>query len=146
MRLRMGLCYAWLLGCGTAVDPAGLPSIVGYQSWEHVDVTGRAPGHAGTFRTIYFNEVARTFPHGGRYPVGSVLLKEIRKEQASDPIDYMAIMRKVGDEATTGSAPTNGGWIFSELRDGAEEVHKDSCWANCHRQGPFDGAWFDHGE
>ena len=61
-------------------------------------------------------------------------------------LDYVAIMRKVGEDADV-SAPIDHGWVFTFADEaGGTERYLDSCWASCHRQGPVDGAWFDYGE
>ncbi len=132
-----------LLACAcTDVSTEGLPSIDGYQDW---DVGGSwvspNPGHADSYRIVYVNDVGRSYGHSGRYLPGTVLVKEVY-DGVDGPLRYLAIMRKVGDEDV--EAPVEGGWVFTQLIDG-EERYLDSCWASCHRQGTYDGAWRDYG-
>lgn len=134
------------LGCGNDVDTAGLAPIAGYETWPNFPVLEAAPGHGDTYRILYANETARTYPHTGRYAVGTVLVKEIYEKAENGgrgPLSYRAIMRKVGDSAPAG-VPVEDGWLYTDLRDG-KEAHKSSC-VGCHRQAPFDGAFFDYGQ
>jgi hypothetical protein len=141
---------AWLAlfiaaGCGSEIDPAGLPSIEGYAAWPSFTVDTDIPGHPESVRVIHVNEVARAYPHGGRYPIGSVIVKDIferSRDGGRGALRYVAVMRKLGDGSTL---PTDEGWLFTDLRDG-REVQKDLCWQTCHKAGPHDGAWFDYGE
>jgi len=135
-----------LAACGTSVDPAGLPSIDGYTDWyrekDHLD---EVPGHGNSIRTIYVNDIGVTHV-GGRFQIGTVLVKEVRNRDGDMKTDlrYLAVMRKVGDDAEV-DAPVDGGWVFTELSSaGASEKHLDSCWSTCHKQAPYDGAWYDH--
>jgi hypothetical protein len=141
-QLLVGLAVA---ACGTEIDPAGLPSIDGYPAWGLFDeVETDIPGHPDSIRSIYVNDVGRDYPHGGRYPLGTAIVKEIWERQApgqKGALRYVAIMRKVGDDA---DVPTHEGWLFTDLRDGTE-VQKDLCWRTCHKAAPWDGAWFDYG-
>jgi hypothetical protein len=143
-RLLLALCC---LGCGTEIDPAGLPSIEGYESWHKVEVSGFVPGHGDTVRLIFVNDRARTYPHAGRYAVGTVIVKEVRERTAGGgpgALMHLNIMRKLTDDEPA-AVPVDRGWVFTDRR-GGKEVQKDSCWQQCHRQGPFDYAWFDYGE
>jgi hypothetical protein len=139
--------------CGETVDTTGLPSIEGYQDWTEYDFTTPVPGHNDSYRRIFINPVARTYPHGGRYPIGSVLVKEVH-EKTDDGLPgdlrYIAVMRKVEDdqayvEEVEVDAPTDGGWVFTQIKGGGDETHLDLCWSQCHKQAPYDGAWIDYG-
>lgn len=131
-------------GCGTEIDPEGLPSIVGYDQWEHFTKTTDVPGHPNSVRVIYKNEIAAQYPHAGRYPLGTVIVKEIfnkKGDGTKGSLRYTGVIRKLGDGS---GQPTNDGWLFTELRDGTEK-QVDLCWTACHRVGPYDGLWFDYG-
>jgi hypothetical protein len=131
--------------CGTEIDPADLPSIEGYESWGlFTELTSDIPGHPDSIRPIYVNQVGRDYPHGGRYPLGTVVVKEIWNRDAAgqrDGLRYVAIMRKVGDDA---GVPTNDGWLFTQKK-GDTETQLELCWRTCHKAAPWDGAWLDYG-
>lgn len=138
------------------VDTTGLATVDGYEDWFRLDVSGDLPGHGKSYRIIYVNDVARTYPHVGRYPVGTVVVKEVRALELSEgapvpgDLKYTAVMRKVTME-TEGDAgtglPLDGGWLFSELTGTAgKEDQLDLCWSSCHRQGGWDGAFVDYGQ
>jgi hypothetical protein len=141
--------------CSETVDPTGLPSIDGYQDWTELDYPpGPVPGHGDSYRKVFINPVARLYPHGGRYPIGSVLVKEIYDNDNGTPGDlrYIAVMRKVEDdqayveEGPEVDAPVDGGWVFTTLSEvGGSESHGSTCWGQCHKQAPYDGAWLDYG-
>ncbi len=141
---------AWLLGgCGLdVVDTAGLPAIDEYESWYRVDSTGFIPGHGDTYRIIYVNDVARQYAHAGPYPLGSVLVKEIRAlvDDGAGDIRYLAVMRKLVEAPPGGEL--QGGWLFTSFGQfGDDEKHDpQTCWDRCHVQAPVDGAWLDYGE
>lgn len=148
---------AALAGCLEEVDPAGLPSIDGYRTWWSAPpLVGFIPGHGESYRVIYVNDVARTYPHAGRYPIGSVIVKEIHDVAGDDgqgELRYLAIMRKVGEPGELGAldvdAPVDRGWVFTEKRGTGADVperHRGSCWSACHRQAAYDGVWLDYGE
>lgn len=143
--MRYLVLIAALAGCGESVDPAGLPSVDGYDTWHRVEVTGPAPGHGDTYRIIYVNEVARAYD-GGRYAPGAVLVKEIRAltdDGGAGDLDYLAIMRKLEPGA---DQPTDRDWLFSRAdAPGGAETHDDFCWGACHAQAPVDSAWYDYG-
>ncbi len=137
-----------LAGCGGEdVDPSGLPAIAGYQSWPSRTVKGEVAGHGDTVRVIYANDVARTYAHAGRYPVGSVLVKEVHENDYDKPgkLHETVVMRKVTEDFLPSSRPLDRGWLFTQL-DGGKEIRKQLCWDKCHRQAKFDYAWFDYGE
>lgn len=138
------------------VNTTNLPAVDGYERWFRLDVSGDLPGHGTSYRIIYVNDVARSYPHAGRYPVGTVIVKEVRALAEVDggpapgDLKYTAVMRKVtmdasGDGGT--GLPLDGGWLFTELTDtpGAES-QLDLCWASCHRQAAWDGAFVDYGQ
>jgi len=82
---------------------------------------------------------------GGRYPAGSIVVKEIRARSGdggAGPLRYRAVMRRI-DEAAS-DLPLDEGWLFTRIDDGSE-THDGSCFATCHRQAPYAGAWFHHG-
>lgn len=136
-------------GCGESVDTAGLPSTDGFTDWHQVQVEGDAPGHGDSFRIIYVNDVARSYTGAGRYPPGSVIVKEIR-EAGGGPTGellYVSIMRKLaeGDAAADG-VPLDNDWLFTRADEvGASETHFGYCYDSCHAQAPVDNAWYDYG-
>ena len=149
MRRAASLACFVLAGCGVAVDTQGLPTIEGFQSWHRVDVTGPIPAHGDTYRHIYVNDVGRSYAGSGYYPVGTVIVKDVRFLDGGGPgeRDYLAAMRKLGDDSVDLDVPTQDGWlftIFSEPED--TERQRDGCFDACHVQGPVDHAWFDYGD
>jgi hypothetical protein len=137
------------IGCGEAIDPAGLPSADGYTDWYRLDVTGSVPGHGDTYRIIYVNELGRDYGHAGAYAPGTVIVKEIRSldgDQAGDLL-YVAIMRKIDEDGPAAAGlPIDGDWLFTSASEvGASETYFDYCFAKCHVQGPIDWAWYDYG-
>jgi hypothetical protein len=154
VKLLLAICIL-SAACGETVDPAGLPSIEGYETWTEWDFTYPIPGHGDSYRKIFINPVARSYPHGGRYPLGSVLVKEIYDKTADGmpgDLRYIAVMRKVEDpydfveDGPEVDAPVEGGWVFTQIKGGTTETHLDLCWGQCHKQAPYDGAWFDYGQ
>lgn len=130
----------------TTVDVTGLPETDDYTSWDSFTTYGPVPGHGDTYRVIYTNFLARYYDHAGRYPLGSVIVKEVYENDDGNPGDlrYVAIMRKL-DQAPA-DADLQGGWLFTMASEpGAEETFDTGCWERCHAQAPVDGAWFDYG-
>jgi hypothetical protein len=144
--MRYLAIIAWLAACGTSVDPAGLPSIEGYTGWYHeMDKRDEVPGHTNSIRRIYVNDIGVGHV-GGKYQIGTVFVKEVYNRDGDNITDlrYLGVMRKVGENADV-NAPVDGGWVFTELSEaGASEKSFESCWATCHKQAPYDGAWYDH--
>jgi hypothetical protein len=143
--MRKLLFLLSLAACGTEIDPQGLPSVDDYPSWGvFIELDTDIPGHPKSIRTIYVNPVGRDYPHGGRYPIGTVVAKEVWERIGPGQkggLRYLAIMRKLGEDA---DVPTNAGWLFTDRKDGVE-TQKDLCWRTCHKAGPWDGAWLDYG-
>jgi hypothetical protein len=140
-----------LAACGVEeVDPAGLPSIENYGDWAHFDFHGDIAGHGESWRAVFVNSAGTSFDGVGLYPIGTVIVKEVRElderdgQPAAGGLLYRAIMRKVGRESGV-DAPVDNGWIFTQLKD-CTETHLDSCYASCHRQAPLDGTFFDYGQ
>lgn len=133
--------------CSTAVDSAELEPLTGYTEWHRIDSTGPVPGHGDTYRIIYVNDIARTYSHAGPYPIGSIVVKEIRDladDGSPGDLRYLGVMRKL-DQAPSG-VELEGGWLFTMADElGDTEVQPSSCWGPCHIQAPIDGAWFDYG-
>lgn len=131
---------------GTTVDTSGLESVDGYAEWDQFETQGPAPGHGDTYRLIYTNFLARYYAHAGRYPLGSVIVKEVHDNADGSPGDlrYIAVMRKLSEAPA--DAELQGGWLFTMTSEpGGEEVYDPGCWDRCHAQAPVDGAWFDYG-
>lgn len=139
--------WVGLSGCGS-LDPDELAPIDGYPAWARTDVTGEVAGHGESYRIIYANDVAQGYAHAGRYPTGSILVKEVRElrdDGTPGDLKYTAVMRKVGEEAAASlDAPVDGGWVFTQKR-GDSERWLDLCWSSCHVQAPVDGAFYDYG-
>jgi hypothetical protein len=150
--MRTLACAALVLlaGCGTEIDTTDLPSIQGYKDWKLVLVySNQVPGHPDSYRTLYVNDVARSNPRHGRYPIGSVIVKEVNeleKDSSGTPMAgasrYVAVMRKVGDRD---DVPVNDGWLFTSFEGTGGETQYDLCWQTCHKAAPFDGTWSQYG-
>ena len=140
-----------MVGCGGEdIDPVGLPSIQGYEAWPSIVVTGEVPGHGDTVREIYANDMARAAANG-QYLEGSVLVKEIYRKRGDGTrgeLDYRAVMRRMVSDppmAVAGLPVEDDGWLYTYLDGDGSETYLPLCWANCHRQAPYEGAWFDYG-
>jgi hypothetical protein len=140
MRLSIMLCL--IVGCSEPIDER----LEDYTTWKKVEVTGKAPGHADSYRVIYINDMAadaaQDFDMGAQ--PGSIIVKEIRKNDdgVAGDLNYIAIMRRI--ERRPISEP-DGGWLFSRAEEpGGSEVHQDFCWTRCHVAAPFNGAWYDY--
>jgi hypothetical protein len=133
--------------CGSAVDdPQFLAtySIDDYKTWDHVELAGDVPGHGDTFRVVYINPVGRSYPGGGLHPIGSTYVKEVYGDMARTDLHVIEIQRYVGD--TDVNAPVDGGWVFTSKKTAGDgETYHGTCWA-CHRQAPYEGAFFPFGE
>ena len=111
-----------------------------------LDVQGRAPGHADSYRIIYVNPIGadptQSLLLG--YQEGSIIVKEIRANNDGQPgdLDYIGIMRR---RAVDASLDDDGGWLFTETDEpGGAETHFGFCWARCHVAAPYRGAWYDY--
>ncbi len=139
-----------LMMSACTVDTEGLPAIADYRDWNSIETRGELPAHGDSVRVIFANDIARTYTGAGLYPVGTVLVKEVRDYGPGDApgdLRYLAVMRKLGDEAPMpDGGDIEGGWLFTTLDElGQEERAGITCWNSCHAQGPVDGAWFDYG-
>ena len=144
----LGAILCAMIGCAP-VDVSNLEPLDGYDQWYRIDSTERVPGHGDTYRIIYANDVARGYTHEYAYPVGSVIVKEIRDNNDGEPGDlrYLGVMRKLTADQVPDGAKLEGGWLFTILDQlGADESQSPTCWENCHVQAPIDGAWLDYGE
>ena len=146
--LMAGILAIGLVGVGCApVDVSGLDPLTGYEQWYRVDASGRVPGHGDSYRIIYANDAARQYLHEGRYPFGSVIVKEIRDADGGEngALDYIAVMRKLPQAPPGGEL--EGGWLFTMMSEqGADETQSFVCWQSCHVQAPVDGAFLDYGQ
>jgi hypothetical protein len=136
------------LGC-SSIDTSNLPSTDGYQTWRQFGpYTSNVAFHGDTYRIVYANDVATTFDHGGRYPVGSVLVKESYAKTSSGgkgDLQYVDIMRKIDPTMTKTDAVVDDDWVFS-YQSGSKELQLGTCYAGCHVQAPHDSAWIDYGD
>lgn len=143
-QLAMAVTAVALVGCKVPVSP---DPIGDYTSWKRIDVTGVAPGHNDTYRIIYINEIAAN-PVGDLrlgFPIGSVIVKEIRQNNNGMPgdLNYVAIMRK--EESPSTALTDEGGWLFTQsLTPGGDETYTSLCWNRCHVAAPYNGAWYDY--
>ncbi len=144
---------AALLAVGCTVDTSQLDSLDGYRTWHSLVRTDDVPGHGHTYRIIYVNDVARAYPHGGHYPLHSVMVKDVydlRDDGTPGDLRYSAIMRRIGEEPYAkppSGIPNDDGWLFTFVGSvGGDEISTGTCWASCHRAAPYDGAWLDYGE
>lgn len=152
MRAVLAMLFALgCVGCTETVDTSGLDPVGDYTTWRRVDTTGNIPAHLDTYRITYTNPVSGTYGGAGRYPVGSVFIKEIRKltsDGMAGELSYIAIMRKLDKDNPPDGIDLEGGWLFTQVSDntdigGDEKI--GNCWESCHVQAPFDGAWLNHG-
>jgi Cytochrome P460 len=138
---------AWLVFAAAACkEPIDDRLTDDYTTWKRIDVTGKAPGHADSYRVIYVNDMAadpaQDFNLGAQ--PGAIIVKEIRKNVDGEPgdLNYIAIMRRLD---RTPISEAGGGWLFSRSEEpGGSEVHQDFCWARCHVAAPYNGAWYDY--
>lgn len=135
--------------CKEDIDPSTIdPSIEGYATWDRVEpLLGEVPGHGDTYRIMYRNDIARSYTGAGRYPLGSAVVKEIYALKDSDQrgeLLYKAVMRRM-DADSHPDLPIDGDWLFTQIDSGSEEFQRDLCWASCHVNAPYLGAFFDHG-
>ncbi|MFN0251794.1 MAG: hypothetical protein ACKV2T_33260 [Kofleriaceae bacterium] len=131
---RTALLVLALGGClGEDVTP---PDIGDYTIWQHVTLSGEVPGHGNTTRIVYVNDVVVAT---GPTERGAIIVKEIYEGGAFTELE---LMRK----QVAGVDPANeGGWLFTTRAPPTSgEVHRDLCWARCHRAAPFAGAWLDY--
>ena len=153
-RVLLGLTALGLVACADTVDVSRLPSIEGYASWPSYGHHGAIPGHGESYRTIFVNPVGRGYPGHGRYPLGTVLVKEIADDvtmtqggqviHVAGDLRYLGVMRKIGDDS---GEETHNGWLFTYIGSrGGEESVGQGCWSTCHRAAPLDGTWGRYGE
>jgi len=132
------LAVAVLASCAEDVSP---PELGDYSTWYRIETMGEVPGHGDSYRLIFVNDIARM---RGTSERDAVLVKEVRDNVNGAPGDLrvIEIMRKV----RAGTDPADdGGWLFTAAASaGGSETHQDFCWARCHVQAPFAGAWFDY--
>lgn len=140
-----------LLGaCGDELESGELAPLGDYTLWHRVDTVGPLQAHGDTYRILYANDVARSWPGAGAYPVGSVVVKEIfelTEDGGPGELDYIAIARKL-DEAPAGGDLHDGWlWTFAGDRDdvGTTEQSSDSCWETCHVSSPYGGLFHHFG-
>ena len=154
-RLALACALPLALACGaSAVVEVDKADLEGYQAWASVEATGAIPAHGDTIRVIYANEAAtrRVTEGAGRYPAGSVIVKEIyqRDGEGAGALDYIAVMRMLTQAPEGGALHSlsfdDQGWLFTDLRDGidGDEAYSASCWDSCHVASPFDGAFLDY--
>jgi hypothetical protein len=152
MPRRLSVALVVLLaGCfpSEEIDPADLTvSIADYRDWTAVEpLLGTAPGHGDTYRVLYVNDAALAYTGGGFYPEGSAMVKEIYDLAGTDgrgDLRYIAAMRRF-DEDTEPELPLDEGWLFTSFDEGdTTETQNPLCWSSCHRQAPYQGAWFDY--
>lgn len=134
--------------CKEDIDPSEVSvSIDNYQSWDKVEpLLGDVPGHGDTYRVMYRNEIAQSYTGAGQYPLGAAIVKEIYDLEGAEgqgKLNYKAVMRRM-DPTANPDLPIMGGWLFTQIDDGAEEFQRDLCWDSCHVRAPFVGAFFDH--
>ncbi|MBA2476836.1 MAG: cytochrome P460 family protein [Actinobacteria bacterium] len=102
------------LAQGGASRPAaralpGLPSYTaGYASWRRINRAPIPPRRAGDAHLSTKNVYASRRPVGGRYPYGTVIVKE-GVRPGSRFVGLIAVMRKV-----RGASPRNNNWVMIE--------------------------------
>lgn len=141
--------FALLLvaACGVEVD---VEPIGDYKLWgPPVVVTGKAPGHADSYRAVYANDLARDAEQSFRlgYQEGSIFVKEIYDNNNGEPgkLRYIAVMRRIGPVKK--ALEDKGGWLYTQAADAtATEKEFDLCWSRCHIAAPYNGAWYDYRE
>ncbi len=139
--MRAAIMVVLLAGCADTVSE---PPLGDYTAWARIVLDGPAPGHGDTSRVVYVNDIARAYI-GGRYPVGSILVKEIYEGEPGDPeaLAYIAVMRRL---ALPDPYEAAGGWLFSLADDPASEERDrtDYCWGYCHAASPYEGVFLDY--
>ena len=133
-----------ILGLASCAETADVPPPGDYLGWKRIDTYGPAPGHGDTYRIIYANDVALTFT-GGRYPDGTIIVKEIHVNDHDTPgaLVNVEIMRRLGPPPM--GLDDQAGWLFTATAtpNGTEAI-KTSCWRRCHVSAPNAGAWLDY--
>ncbi len=140
----VAVTLAGLAGCAedVSVEPLG-----DYTTWKRIDVTGKVPGHSDSYRIIYINDIAAdpTASLDLGYPLGSIVVKEIRANVDGEPgdLDYIAIMRRTTE--VTSALVDDGGWLYTST-DSIDDSEKrfGFCWARCHAAAPYNGAFLDY--
>jgi hypothetical protein len=146
--MRIMMFVVSMMSLAVACKESVSPEPIGdYTTWKRIDVTGAAPGHGDTYRVIYINSVAANPTADLRlgFPLGSVIVKEIRKNDNGEPgdINYIAMMRKVESPST--ALADEGGWLFTQSKvPGGPETYTNLCWNRCHVAAPYNGAWYDY--
>ncbi len=135
-------------GCDSEIDGELLP-IDNYTAWYQEIAIGDAPGHGNSYRLMFANDIAREFSGFGRYPIGSIIVKEIRKlsrDEAGAPtpgnIRYIAVMRRL--DAPPAGTELDNGWLYTVFDNpGDPETRSARCYRTCHQAAPFDGPFLD---
>jgi hypothetical protein len=136
-RLLLTAALAACYGDSVTPEPVG-----DYTAWHRIDTYGEIPGHGDSYRIIYANPVALVSTN----QTGAILVKEVHDNVDNAPGDlrYVAIMRKLTDGL---DHDHEGGWQFTQADSpGGAETHYASCWARCHIQAPFNGAFLDYSQ
>jgi hypothetical protein len=110
----------------------GLPSYTaGYTSWTKLN-TKPIPRRAVDAHSSIKNVFASKLPRAGRYPVGTVIVKEGR-QRAGAPVTLIAVMRKL-----RATGPHNGWqmieWTRSSGRARFSELARGQVCTSCHFQ------------
>ena len=128
--MRFLLTLSLVLAVGGASPLPGLPSYTaGYTSWTKLNskpIPRRAVDAHSSIKNVY----ASKLPRAGRYPVGTVIVKEGR-QRAGAPVTLIAVMRKL---RATG---LHNGWQMIEWTRPSRtarftELARGSICTSCH--------------
>lgn len=129
MRALLALPLVAVVAGGSASPPPGLPAyIAGYTKWTKLNARPIPPRASDPHRSTK-NVYSSRLPRNGRYPVGTVIVKEGRNRGF---ISLIAVMRK------TAARPHNGWSMIEWSRPAASarftELARGSICTSCHFQ------------
>lgn len=131
--LTAGVSFAQSRPSAPRAEPlAGLPRYTaGYRAWNRINRASIPPRRTGDAHLSTKNVYASKRVRRGRYPYGTVVVKE-GVRQGTRYVGLIAVMRKV-----RGASPRNNDWVMIEwVRDGAskrfDEIARGQVCYSCH--------------